>query len=119
MRKQMNLESMEDLEKAAQRQGISFEEFKQNMRNQIITQQVIGKEVGSKMAITKEEDKKFYDEHKANMERPEQIRLSEILVSTDTEEATADTLATDEAPSLRCSSQSRRPSGPDSQRGSV
>ena len=47
MRKDMKLDSMEELEKAAQSQGISFEDFKQNMRNQIITQQVIGKEVGS------------------------------------------------------------------------
>ena len=49
MRKQMNLETMEDLEKAAQAQGASFEEFKQNLRNQIITQRVIGQEVGSKL----------------------------------------------------------------------
>ena len=46
MRKQMGLDTMEDLEKAAQAQGVSFEDFKQNLRNQIITQQVIGKEVG-------------------------------------------------------------------------
>jgi len=83
MRKQMNLESMDDLEKAAQGQGVSFEDFKQNMRNQIITQQVIGKEVGSKMSIAKEEEQKFYDEHKSELERPEEIRLSEILVSTE------------------------------------
>jgi peptidyl-prolyl cis-trans isomerase SurA len=83
MRKQMNLESMDDLEKAAQAQGISFEDFKQNLRNQIITQQVIGKEVGSKLSISKEDEQKFYEEHKSEMERPEQIRLSEILVSTD------------------------------------
>src|SRR5262249_21896134 len=51
MRKQMNLESMEELEKAAQAEGVFFEDFKQNMRNQIITQQVIGKEVGGKMTI--------------------------------------------------------------------
>ncbi len=48
MRKQMNLETMEDLEKAAQAQGASYEEFKQNLRNQIVTQRVIGQEVGSK-----------------------------------------------------------------------
>ena len=46
MRKQMNLDSLEDLEKEAEKQGISYEDFKQNMRNQIITQQVIGEEVG-------------------------------------------------------------------------
>jgi peptidyl-prolyl cis-trans isomerase SurA len=82
MRKQMNLDSMEELEKAAQSQGISYEDFKQNLRNQIITQQVIGREVGSHLNIPKEEEQKFYDEHKSEMEQPEQIRLSEILVAT-------------------------------------
>jgi peptidyl-prolyl cis-trans isomerase SurA len=83
MRKEMKLDSMEDLEKAAQSQGISFEDFKQNMRNQLITQQVIGKEVGSRLNINKDEEQKFYDEHKSELEQPETIRLSEILVSTD------------------------------------
>jgi peptidyl-prolyl cis-trans isomerase SurA len=83
MRKDMKLDSMEELEKAAQSQGVSFEDFKQNLRNQIITQQVIGKEVGSRLIISKEDEKKFYDEHKTEMEQPETIRLSEILVSTE------------------------------------
>jgi peptidyl-prolyl cis-trans isomerase SurA len=81
MRKQMNLESMEELEKAAQSQGISYEDFKQNLRNQIITQKVIGEEVGGKLAIGKDEIQKFYDDHKSEMEQPEYIRLSEILVA--------------------------------------
>jgi peptidyl-prolyl cis-trans isomerase SurA len=81
MRKQMNLDSMEELEKAAQAQGVSYEDFKQNLRNQIITQQVIGREVGSHLSIGKEEEQKFYEEHKNDMEQPEQIRLSEILIA--------------------------------------
>ncbi len=81
MRKQMNLTSMEELEKAAEAQGISYEEFKQNTRNGIITQRVIGQEVGQHMALNKDEVKKFYEEHQAEMEQPEQIRLSEILVA--------------------------------------
>lgn len=81
MRKQMNLDSMEDLEKAAQAQGVSFEDFKQNLRDQIITQQVIGREVGGHLNITKEEEQRFYDSHKKEMEQPEEIRLSEILVA--------------------------------------
>lgn len=81
MRKDMKLESMEDLEKAATAQGISYEDFKQNMRNQIITQKVIGEEVGSHLSINKDEEQKFYDEHKAELEQPESIRLSEILVA--------------------------------------
>jgi peptidyl-prolyl cis-trans isomerase SurA len=83
MRKDMKLDSMEDLEKAATAQGVSFEDFKQNIRTQIITQQVIGKEVGSRLSISKEDEQAFYDEHKSELERPEQVKLSEILVSTE------------------------------------
>jgi peptidyl-prolyl cis-trans isomerase SurA len=81
IRKQMNLESMDDLEKAAQAQGVSFEDFKQNMRNQIITQKVIGQEVGSHIQVTKEEEQAFYDSHKNEMQQPDSIRLSEILIA--------------------------------------
>ena len=83
MRKQMNLETMDDLEKAAESQGVSYEDFKQNLRNQIITQQVIGKEVGSRLNIGKEEEQAYYEEHKNDFAQPEEIRLSEILISTD------------------------------------
>src|SRR5580658_7210169 len=81
MRKEMKLETMEDLEKAAEAQGASFEDFKQNMRNGLITQKVIGQEVGQKLSMTKDEEKKFYDEHRAELDQPEQVRLSEILIT--------------------------------------
>ncbi|MHB8214717.1 MAG: peptidylprolyl isomerase [Candidatus Sulfotelmatobacter sp.] len=81
MRKDMKLDTMEELEKAATAQGISYEDFKQNMRNQLITQKVIGEEVGSHLSIPKEEEAKFYEEHKSEMEQPESIKLSEILVA--------------------------------------
>jgi peptidyl-prolyl cis-trans isomerase SurA len=83
MRKEMHLDSMEELEKAAQSQGISFEDFKQNMRNQIVTQQVIGREVGQKLVIDKDEEKKYYESHQSELNQPEQIKLSEILISTE------------------------------------
>jgi peptidyl-prolyl cis-trans isomerase SurA len=81
MRKEMKLETMEDLEKAAEAQGASYEDFKQNLRNQIITQRVIGQEVGQHLSMSKDDEKKFYDQHKAEMEQPEQVRLSEILIA--------------------------------------
>ena len=88
MRKQMNLSTMEELEKAAEAQGASYEEFKQNLRNQIITQRVIGQEVGSHLAMNKDDELKFYNEHKDEMQQPEQVRLSEILVAPKTPPAT-------------------------------
>ena len=81
IRKDMKLESMEDLEKAAQAQGVSFEDYKQNLKDSIVTQQVISREVGGHIQITPEEIKKFYDEHVKDMEQPEMIRLSEILIA--------------------------------------
>src|SRR5580693_2355177 len=81
MRKDMKLETMEELEKAATAQGISYEDFKQNLRNQIITQKVIGEEVGSHLSMSKEEEQQFYDEHKSELEQPESIKLSEILIA--------------------------------------
>jgi peptidyl-prolyl cis-trans isomerase SurA len=92
MRKDMKLESIEDLEKEAAKQGISWQDFQQNMRNQIITQKVIGEEVGGKLSLNKDEEQKYYDDHKAEMEQPEYIRLSEILITpkSATPPATAD-----------------------------
>ena len=82
LRKQMHAESMEDLEKAAQAQGVSFEEFKQNMKESILTQKVIQQEVGAHLSVTQQEIQEYYNQHKAEMQQPEQVRLSEILVST-------------------------------------
>jgi peptidyl-prolyl cis-trans isomerase SurA len=81
MRKDMKLDSLEDLEKEAAKQGISWEDFKQTQRNQIITRRVISEEVSAHLSVTKDEEQKFYDQHKSEMEQPEFIRLSEILVA--------------------------------------
>jgi peptidyl-prolyl cis-trans isomerase SurA len=90
IRKNMNLENMEDLEKAAQAQGISFEDFKSNMRNSIITQRVIGEEVGRRIQVPPTEITQFYEQHKKEFERPEQVLLSEILVSTEAPKPSTD-----------------------------
>jgi peptidyl-prolyl cis-trans isomerase SurA len=84
MRKDMKLDSIEDLEKEAAKQGVSWQDFQQNMRNQIVTQKVIGEEVGGKLSLSKDDEQKYYDDHKAEMEQPEYIRLSEILITPKT-----------------------------------
>lgn len=81
LRKDMKLPDLDALEKEAEKQGVSWEDFKQQQKNQIITGKVIGEEVGSRLTISKEEEQKFYDEHKNEMEQPEYIRLAEILIA--------------------------------------
>ena len=95
MRKEMKLDSLEDLEKEATKQGVSWEDFRQNMRNKIITQKVIGQEVGTHLTLSKDEEQQFYDEHKSELERPEAVHLSEILITPKPVAPTATAAATD------------------------
>jgi len=81
MRKDMKLPDLDALQKEAEKSGISWEDFKQQQKNQIITRKVIQDEVGGHLSIPNEELQKFYDEHKQEMEGPEYIRLAEILVA--------------------------------------
>ena len=82
IRKKNHLDSIEDLEKAAAQQGLSFEDFKQGIRNQAITQQVVQEEVSRHINMTHAQDEAYYAAHSKDFEIPEQVHLSEILVPT-------------------------------------
>ena len=74
IRKQYHLDTMEDLEKAAQEQGVSFEDFKANIRNGIITQEVMRQEVGQEIRFTPGEAERYYEEHKQDYSQPESVK---------------------------------------------
>jgi len=63
--------------------GMSYEDFKQEMKNRALTQRVIREEVSEKMQVKHEEIEKYYNEHKAEFVRQERIFLQEILISTE------------------------------------
>lgn len=63
--------------------GMLFEDFRSETRNGIVTQRVIRQEVGSRITVRKEEQQKYYDDHKADFQRQERVFLREILISTD------------------------------------
>ncbi|HVU47255.1 MAG TPA: peptidylprolyl isomerase [Terracidiphilus sp.] len=86
IRKQYNLSSLEDLEKAAREQGVSYEDFKQNIRNQIITQNVMRQEVGEHIQFTPGEAMRYYEEHQQDYTQPESVRLGEILIPADADD---------------------------------
>jgi peptidyl-prolyl cis-trans isomerase SurA len=77
------LPSMEELEKAVSSQGLNWEDFKNNIRNTLLTQRVISSEVGSHITISDDEITKYYEAHKTEYVRPEQVALREIVVSTE------------------------------------
>jgi peptidyl-prolyl cis-trans isomerase SurA len=82
IRIQNKLDSMEELEKAVSGQGLNWEDFKNNIRSGLLTQRVISSEVGSHITIGKDEVAKYYEEHKKEFVRPEQVALRSIEVDT-------------------------------------
>jgi len=76
------LTSMEALEQAVTSQGLNWEDFKNNISNGILTKKVISSEVGSHISIGKDEVQKYYDAHKSDYVRPEQVVLRSIEVNT-------------------------------------
>ena len=87
LRKQYHMASIDDLQKAAQEEGVSFEDFKAHLCDQIITQNVMRQEVGSTIQITPGETRQYYDAHKQDFSQPESEHLDEILISTGTDGA--------------------------------
>jgi peptidyl-prolyl cis-trans isomerase SurA len=82
IRKQNHLESMDDLEKAAQQQGVSYEDFKANIRNGIVTQQVVRDEVGRHITMAPNDVQRYYKAHESEFAQPESVTLNEILIPT-------------------------------------
>ena len=63
--------------------GVSFEDFKLRIKNQLLTERVISQEVGSRINVPHPEVEKYYEEHKKDFVREEQVFLREILISTE------------------------------------
>jgi peptidyl-prolyl cis-trans isomerase SurA len=82
VRKQNNLGTLEDLEKAVESSGLNWDDYKTQIRNGILQQEVIRREVGGRMDIGSDEVKAYYDAHKQEFNRPEQVALAEIFLST-------------------------------------
>jgi peptidyl-prolyl cis-trans isomerase SurA len=83
IRRQNNLGSLEEMEKKVEQEGLSWEDLKTQIRNNLLTQEVIRREVGSHINIPSEDVKKYYQEHQKDFVRPEQVVLYEIFLSTE------------------------------------
>lgn len=83
VRAQNNIATIDDLEKEVEKSGLAWEDYKTQIRNNLLTQEVIRKEVGQRINIGNDEVKKYYDAHQSEFTRPEQVVLSEIFLSTE------------------------------------
>ncbi len=84
VRRQNHLDSMDALQKAVESStGMSWEDYQQQMRNDLLRQKVVQQEVSGRMNISPESVKQYYDAHKQDFVMPEQVVLSEIFLNTE------------------------------------
>jgi peptidyl-prolyl cis-trans isomerase SurA len=63
--------------------GMTFEDFKAQMKNQSLTRRVVSQEIGSRLSVPEPEKRKYYEEHKKEFVREEMVFLRQILISTE------------------------------------
>ena len=80
--------------------GMAYEDFKQQMKDGFLTNEVVRREVGSKIAISQAEQQKYYEEHKQDFVREEQVLLQEILVAAESKDEQATAAAEKKAKAL-------------------
>jgi len=83
LRVKQKFATMEDLEKAIIKDYGDLDEFKNEIRSQYLTQQVIEHEVYGRIVVTNEEMRKYYDENKEDFNKPAGIRVAEVTVLVD------------------------------------
>jgi peptidyl-prolyl cis-trans isomerase SurA len=80
--------------------GLTFDELKERKKRDILAQRVIGYEVASRVSVPEADLQKYYDEHKSEFMREEEVFLSQILISTEGKNAAQVTAAEAKAKDL-------------------
>jgi peptidyl-prolyl cis-trans isomerase SurA len=80
--------------------GVAFEDFKQQITDGLLTQRLLGSEIQSHISVPEPEMQKYYDEHKADFVRKDEVFLSQIVVSTEGKTAEQIALAEKKAQDL-------------------
>ena len=83
IRKKNNLATLEDLETEVEKQGLNYEDYKDQIRRQLLMREVMQREIGSRIQLSQADARKFYEAHKEEFKSPGMVRLGQILVSTD------------------------------------
>lgn len=82
IRKQNNLATLDDLQKAVEQDGQSWDDFKENIQDKAYTDEVIKQEVGQRVDVGPDDVKAYFNSHKAEFNRPEEVVISEIALET-------------------------------------
>jgi len=78
--KQAGSYSDEQLREGLKKEGLTLEEYRVRIRDQILRTKLVNMEVKSKIVLTDEEVKKYYEEHREEYQGGKKYRLRNILL---------------------------------------
>ena len=83
MQRQTKLTDRDKFQELVSREtGMPFEDFRQQLRDRMMSQKLMQQEIGSKIIIPRAELQKYYDDHKDEFIRKDRVFLSQIVVTT-------------------------------------
>ncbi len=81
-REHYKLPSMDALRRAVEASGMNWEDYKNSINRQLLTQKVVQQDVAGTIQISQKTVDKYYEEHKSEFNRPASVELREIVLST-------------------------------------
>jgi parvulin-like peptidyl-prolyl isomerase len=72
----------EGLQKMFMKQAISLEAWKERARRQLLVEKVLNRDLNVHITVTPDEIRQYYDEHREEWRRGEQVRVRQILLSS-------------------------------------
>jgi peptidyl-prolyl cis-trans isomerase SurA len=105
IRKENNITTDEQFQAALKQEGLTLAELRQSLEKQMLISRVQQQDVMSKIAVTEDESKAYYEKHRQQFTTPSSITLREILIEVPKTEqginAAQDEEAEEKAESIR------------------
>ena len=80
----------EMLDRLLQERGMTREDYRREMRGQVLLQKLVRQEIGSRTTVSDAEIEAYFAEHAGEWRRPERIRMRHLLVPLPTEATPAE-----------------------------
>ena len=80
LRKEQNLQDEQKFQAALKQEGMTIADLRKNVERQFLVSRVQQDEVGSKLSITEEEARQYYQQHKTEFVEAATVTLREIMI---------------------------------------
>ena len=78
---QQNNVSVEEVKAAIQDQGLTWDDFRQQIRDDMVRNQVVGMRVRAQVGVTDLDLQKYYEDHRDEYEKPPRVRIEQLFFS--------------------------------------